>query len=66
MQTYVVKIKSFKSVIKLSPLEKIPKNNKRRGMFIPDSRVEENKAHKIFSKIDINTDTHSLVLKCKK
>ena len=37
--TYVVKLKSFKSVIRPQPLEKIPKIIKRRGMFIPDSRV---------------------------
>ena len=40
MQTYVVKFKSFKSVIRLQPLEKIPKVNKGRAMFIPDSRVK--------------------------
>ena len=39
MQTYVVKFKSFKSGIRLYPLEKIPKINKRRGTFIPDSWV---------------------------
>ena len=41
MQTYVVKFKSFKSVIRPSALEKIPKINKHRGTFIPDSRVLE-------------------------
>ena len=39
MQTYAVKFKSFKSVIRPKPLEKNPKINKRRAMFIPDSRV---------------------------
>ena len=41
MQTYVVKFKSFKSVIKPQPLEKIPKNDNRMAMFIPDSRVND-------------------------
>ena len=39
MQTYIVNLKSFKSVIRLYPLEKIPKINKRMGTFIPNSRV---------------------------
>ena len=39
MQTCVVKIKSLKSVIKSQPLEKNSKKDKRRGIFIPDSRV---------------------------
>ena len=39
MQTYVVKFKSFKSVIRQCSLEIFSKINKRGGMFIPDSRV---------------------------
>ena len=39
MQTYVVKFKSFKSVIRQCSLEIFSKINKRGGMFIPDSRL---------------------------
>ena len=39
MQTYVVKSKSFLVRDKIVAPGKIPKINKHRGMFIPDSRV---------------------------
>ena len=46
MQTYVIKFKSFKSVIRPYPPEKIPKINKRKGMFIPNPRVYANMAQR--------------------
>ena len=36
---YTTQIGSMKFGIRPYPLEKSPKNNKRRGIFIPDSRV---------------------------
>ena len=41
MQIYVIRFKSFKSVIRPKPLEKIPKINQHRGTFISDSRVRK-------------------------
>ena len=34
-------MQSFKSVIRWQPLEKNPRINKRRGTFIPESRVQQ-------------------------
>ena len=49
MQTYVVKFKSYKS------LEKIPKTNKRRGMFIPDFGIRRKTLQKTWNSLEHST-----------
>ena len=55
MQTYVLK---FKSVIRQWPLEKFQIINKRRGTFIPDSRVSKKTCERLRIELWIRIKDH--------
>ena len=59
MQIYVVKFKSFKSVIRLYPLEQISKIRKSRVMFIQDSKVVYDRNHLFGLGSDTETETEN-------